>query len=121
MLARNGPLVLHLSLVVAGTKCPASTFQASASSSVTLPDGSTYRKWRAVRQLKVAPPGMWLACRAQIQQLAAQCHLRVVSMTDFAPGNEHLCNGYQDISDTLVEFYRGDRGQTPYSATNHVY
>jgi cyclopropane fatty-acyl-phospholipid synthase-like methyltransferase len=120
MLAPGGRLVLHLSLVVKGTECPATMAQAEYSSSVTLQDGSTYPKWRADKQVKVAPPGMWLACRAQVQQLATQCHLQVVSMTDTAAGDDHLCDDYEDQSGALLEFYRHQTGTGPYKADHHV-
>lgn len=120
MLAPSGRLVLHLSLVVDGTECPATVVQADSSSSVTLQDGSTYPQWRADKQIKVAPPGTWLACRAQVQQLAAKCHLQVVSMTDTAAGDDHLCNNYEDHSGALLGFYQHQTGTGPYKAVHHV-
>ena len=106
MLGHNGRIVLHISLLADGTECPASYTTARPGPSVTLPDGSTVRKWIVSQQTKIAPPNMWTVCRDQVSRLAQHCGLRVVSIQDSASGNDNHGGTYKDLSNQAAVRFR---------------
>lgn len=102
MLKPGGRIVLHLSLLVEGTECPASFTTACPGLTTALPNGSSARARVVKKQTKIAPPEMWLMCRKQVRELAQQCGLSVVSMQDLASRNDNHGGEYEDVSNSLL-------------------